>query len=103
VIDESTDEAVWEEFRGVEDEATLLRESLSPERAMLSSFPAIAGVGVTLVAPTEVLFRPEASGSVVLETVALGFLSGVDTRDGRDEEDALLVKTVWGFCLILVK
>jgi hypothetical protein len=105
VVVVSTDEAVWDESRGVEEEATLLRASFLSAAARLASFAAgkaAAGelllllLGLVLV----VVAHPVADGAVLLESAGRELLA--DDVD-NEREDALLEKTFWGFCLIFVK
>jgi hypothetical protein len=93
---ESTEEEVWEELRGAEDEATLLRESLSRSTAKLSSFAAVAAADESLAADLAL------KGVLTAPMLPLVLLSSVEVKDGRD--DVLLEeKTAWGFCLNRVR
>lgn len=95
---ESTEEAVWEEFRGVEEETTV-------GEAVSSTAPEASGFAVTGAAATEALGAGE-GGAIDREGARVAGLSDfsgfVDLRLDREGDDELLEEEK-GFCLILVK
>lgn len=107
VVVVSKDEAVWEEFRGVEA-AKLLREALFFEE-ILTGLVVVVGAVVEVVVPCAVgvllVLSPtvaalEADGAVLSESDDRELLTD---EDERETEDALLEKTLWGRCFIFVK
>jgi hypothetical protein len=96
---ESTEEAVWEEFRGVEEETPVLGDAVSSAEAEASGFAVTAGAatGALGAGEGEAVDRGGARGA------GLSGVSGfVDLRLDRDGDDELLEEEK-GFCLILVK
>jgi len=110
----SSDEAVWEEFRGVEvgillREALFLAELLAglvPVAVAVAEGTALGGVVVvrlfllSLLLLSVVVAALEADGAVLSESVERELLR--DEAES-DSEEALLEKTLWGRCLILVR
>lgn len=96
---ESTEEAVWEEFRGVEEGTPALGEAVSSTAAEVSGF-AVTGSAAAGVLGAREGETVDWEGARV---VGLSDFSGfVDLRLDRDGEDELLEEEK-GFCLILVK
>lgn len=95
---ESTEEAVWEEFRGVEEETPVLGEAVSSAAAEASGFVVTGGAAAGALGAGD----GEAVGREGARATGLSEFSGfVDLRLDREGDDELLEEK--GFCLILVK
>lgn len=101
---ESTEEAVWEEFRGVEEETPVLGEAVSSAAAEASGFVVTGGAAAgALGAGALGAGDGEAVGREGARAAGLSDFSGfVDLRLDREGDDELLEEEK-GFCLILVK
>lgn len=96
---ESTEEAVWEEFRGVEEETPVLGEAVSSAATEASGFVVTGGAAAGALGAGD----GEAVGREGARAAGLSDFSGfVDLRLDREGDDELLEEEK-GFCLILVK